>query len=457
MRALLLGLLAVLALQLMSDPAQARPPMIKGMWENLYYSRNPEIRQHWLGETVEADASLIRLSLGWKHVVGDQPPVNPRDPADPAYDFSLFDALVREANARGLRVLITVSGAPEWAEGANPPGWADSGTWRPDPVAYGEFAEALARRYTGSFVPDAAGPLPEVKLFEAWNEPNQDTFLAPQWSEAGLVGPAIYRSLLNAFYRGVKRGNPAAQVLGPATSPFGDDSTHSPTRVRPLRFIRELFCVNEELDPTNCPEPVRLDIVSHHPINFDKSPTDPPLDSDDLVIPNTKRIRPVVRAAQRAGNLVPGGRKPLWVTELWWITNPHDFGISPQRQAQYITEAFYRLWQQKVEALIWFELVGNSGFPSGLIWPDGRPKPGLSAFRFPFLADRKRNGETTAWGIPPDSGKLRLQRKRGGRWRGVESLQVTQGRAFTTELQVPRGTSLRAELGGERSRSWRAR
>jgi hypothetical protein len=457
LRLLAVALGAVLGLQLVTEQASARP-FIKGMYESYYYSRQAQVRQHWFDETVRSNAGLVRLSMGWRHVVGDEPPANPSDPGDPAYDFSLFDSQVREATARGLTVLITVSGAPEWAEGRNPPNWANTGTWKPDPVAFGAFAEAVGRRYSGTYAPaTGGGVLPRVEYFEAWNEPNQDERLAPQWEGGNLVGPDMYRTLLNQFYRGIKRTNPQALILGPATSPFGDDH-QSPTRTRPLLFMRDLFCVNQALDPTNCPEPAMLDIVSHHPINFDNSPTDPPRHNDDIVIPNMKRIRPVVQAAQRAGNLVPGGRKPLWATELWWLTKPHAAGVSERRQAEYITEAFYRLWQQKVEALVWFELVAGNGFPSGLMWEDGRKKPGLTAFQFPFLAERNRKGKTTAWGIPPDSGKVKIQRQTGKRWRTIESVDVDADEPFSTKLDdLPRRADLRARLGANRSLKWRAR
>ena len=50
--------------------------------------------------------------------------------------------------------------APAWAEGPRRPSNAPRGTWRPDPVALGQFAEAAARRY------------PQIRHWQVWNEPN---------------------------------------------------------------------------------------------------------------------------------------------------------------------------------------------------------------------------------------------------------------------------------------------
>ena len=128
------------------------------------------------------NAELVRIDVLWRRFVGSSRPSNPRDPADPAYDFSRLDAAVRDAERRGLKVLFTVFLAPDWAEGPGRPDGLRPGAWRPNPAEYGHFGSALATRYSGSFPdPDGAGTLPRVRYFEAWNEPNVQGFLAPQW------------------------------------------------------------------------------------------------------------------------------------------------------------------------------------------------------------------------------------------------------------------------------------
>src|SRR4051812_26157430 len=60
----------------------------------------------------DAGAGIVRLEVSWRGVVAETPPANPRNPADPSYHFSLVDAAVRGASARGLRIMLTVAGAP---------------------------------------------------------------------------------------------------------------------------------------------------------------------------------------------------------------------------------------------------------------------------------------------------------------------------------------------------------
>ena len=75
---------------------------------------------------------------------------------------------------------------------------------------------ALARRYDGAF-PDPqrlrARACPDVRLLQAWNEPNLARYLEPQWVVQGgrwrAFSPLLYRQLLNAFYSGVKAVAPS--------------------------------------------------------------------------------------------------------------------------------------------------------------------------------------------------------------------------------------------------------
>ena len=96
-------------------------------------SLTSSVRDLWLDRTADANADLVRIDVVWRRVVGSARPANPRDPADPAYDFSRIDAGVRGAEQRGLKVLFTLYGAPDWAEGSNRPSGLDPGAWRPDP------------------------------------------------------------------------------------------------------------------------------------------------------------------------------------------------------------------------------------------------------------------------------------------------------------------------------------
>ena len=121
------------------------------------------------------------------------------DPFDPAYKFGDVDEFVRNAQQRGLEVLITIWGTPGWANGnqkpqAMPRNLAD----------FQNFARAVASRYSGRF----AG-YPFVRFYTIWNESNLATFLVPavQRGRARSSARANYAKLARAGIAGIKAGN----------------------------------------------------------------------------------------------------------------------------------------------------------------------------------------------------------------------------------------------------------
>jgi hypothetical protein len=405
------------------------------------------VRDLSLDGTAQANADLIRFDVLWRNLVGSQRPTNPRDPADPAYDFSRLDAAVRGAEQRGLKVHFTVYSAPAWAEGPNRRGGLESGAWRPDPGDYGDFGSALAKRYSGSFSP-APGlpPLPRVRYFEAWNEPNLEVFLAPQWVGDRAEGPAIYRQLLNSFYDAVKGVDPGNIVVSGGTTSFGDPPGGD--RSRPVFFLRELFCLEgrKELQLRPGCAPVKMDVLGHHPISTQNPPTYSAISPDDAAMTDIDRLRRVLRAAEKAGVVQPGGKRQIWATEFWW----HDAVPAP-RQARYIEQALYVLWKQRVEVAIHY-LIRDSDPYQGLIARDGKEKPAFQAFRFPFVTERLSRKRVRAWGRSPQAGKVKIQAKQRGGWRTLKRTRVSEDEVFTARLQGSK--KMRAQIGDEQSLVW---
>jgi hypothetical protein len=178
-----------------------------GFLDGVFTAPDAATRAPWLTRAKDSGSDILRIDVGWPVANTPTRPANfdARDPASPAYDFTHADAAVVDATARGLRVLASFTGAPQWAEGANRPATASPGSWKPDPAALRDYGVALARRYSGTF-PDPARPgrtLPRVDAFQVWNEPNLDKYLSPQWEAGKTFAPAHYRRMLTAFYRGV--------------------------------------------------------------------------------------------------------------------------------------------------------------------------------------------------------------------------------------------------------------
>ena len=453
---------AVTAVAPFAAPAAASgaPSLQRGFAEGEYESGDDAVRNYWFDQTAAAEGTIVRLNVPWDHVAATKP-ASPKDPADPVYDFSEIDRGVTSAAAHGQQVILTVFGAPSWAAGGHPPNGADLSTWKPDPRAFGDFGAALARRYSGSYNP-GTGVLPRVRYYEAWNEPNLSDYITPQYEGNREVAAVEYRSLVNAFYAGVKSADRGAKVIAGATAPFGDDPPNA-FRTRPLRFLREFFCLRGDLHhlrPKPCPHKPKFDILSHHPITLGHDPHYSAISPWDATTADFHNVAALLHAAERRGTLGTSGHHPLWATELWWESKPPDpQGVSVQRQARWLEDAMYLLWRQGAKTLIWFQLVdgataqGGGGQQSGLFYDVDQRKPAFTAFRFPFVTER-RGGRVAAWAIPPASGQVRIQRKSGGGWRTIAHGAGHAGRAFSRTLTVPGSATLRAVVGGEQSLAW---
>jgi Cellulase (glycosyl hydrolase family 5) len=416
---------------------------------------------------VSNGASIVRINVRWSHVAPNRPTVA-TNPADPAYDFSHLDDLVSAASSRGLNVILTVYRAPRWAEGKNQPasgpyGWP--GSWKPDAKAFGAFGQALAARYSGSFrTSPVAVPLPRVRYFEAWNEPNLGQYLAPQWTDGGKPkGPELYRQLLNSFYAGVKAAVPSDTVIGGATAPFGDPPNKDAKRMRPLTFLEGLFCLKgSKLRPIKCSSKPHLDVLAHHPVNVIYPPQRKALSRNDILVADFQRVREVMRKAARAGHVRPTGTHPLWADEIWWITKPNKAGVSLHQQAKWLEESLYMLWKQGASVVLNLQVRDAKYDPdhpyaslqTGVFRYDGTKKPAYRTFRFPFVGDRRSKKKVSFWGRSPQSGTVLVQKKTRKGWHTVARTNVNAGEVFKGSVRMRGAGKLRAEVGSETSLPW---
>jgi hypothetical protein len=455
---------ACLALLVFGSSAQGASGLTTGFADGVLGSPDQATRDLWLQRASDARAGLIRINVSWRAMVGPQPPGQAANPADPAYDFSGVDTAVQGAAAHGFDVMLTVLRAPDWAEGPNRPDTVAPGTWKPDPGALADFGRALATRYSGSFVPPGlSSPLPRVRNFQPWNEPNLSVYLTPQWNDNTAASPQTYRGMLNAFYAAVHAVQPDATVVTAGTAPYGDP--RGGQRMRPLVFYRELLCERERhghLKQKSCPDPAEADVVAHHPINTSGGPHRSAINPDDASTPDLKNVRKLVSFAVRKKTILPPGPHPLWVTEFWWSSDPPNtaIGIPEPRHARWIEEALYLFWKQGASVAVMLQIQDSpfdpaaptSTLQSGLFFADGSPKQAFTAYRFPFVTHRSGK-RLAAWGKAPASGTLVIERQTGDGWHEVKSLQVQENQVFQTKLPRRKAT-LRARVGDDTSLPW---
>ena len=434
----------------------------------------------WAGAELDSDlslaasdgASIVRVNVNWSTVApaNPSPTFDASNPSDPGYNWSAVDQAVRMASANGLTVALTIYDAPAWAEGAGRPSAVQPGSWLVNAQDFGQFATAAALRYNGSFPdPEQLGQfLPSVGLWQAWNEPNLDFYLSPQWTLGSngqweAVAPVVYRSLLNAFYAAVKNVSASNRVIMAGTAPYGDQPGTDPLgreRTPPVAFDRDVFCLSVALAPS-CSGPVYLDGVDNHPYSGSwQGPDWPAANADDAAIPDMHKITDVLTAAVQAGLVLPNGQKSVWASEMGWNTNPpNPNGVSPAQDARWYEEAFYMLWKQGVDTVMCTEIRDQPPHPyvfqNGLYYIDGTPKPPLvTAYQFPFVTKRWTASTVQAWGRAPASGSLAIQVMHGGVWSTLRTLSVGQDQVFYTTLTLKGSATLRATVGSQASLTW---
>ncbi len=295
--------------------------------------------------------------------------------------------------------------------GSAAPGFArhrekDNGGYRPKASALADFATALATRYSGSFVPDPAPSdptptaLPRVSHVEPWNEPNLTGFLSPQWYDGKPYSIDMYRHLLNVVYKAYKAVQPHATMIAGGTGPNGE--VHESRHIAPLMFFRKLLCLTKKLKAAECPVKARFDVLSHHPISPTTSPYRHAFGTDNATIPDMKKVKRILRAAERHHTTLPAGKhhRRVWATEFWWESNPPTRvypAPSLRKQALYTEQGLRLLWQQRIPVALLFQVHDSPvlagppriGWATGMLYNDDQPKPSYTAVHFPFVAERK--------------------------------------------------------------------
>lgn len=468
--AFVLGLFALAAVAFAPRAEAARPLDIG--FSDARYEQNGAESENAFTLTKDLNADIIRVNMYWA-VVGFVEPADPRDPADPNYNWAPYDNAIRGAAEHGFDIDLTVTNAPAWAEGPNRPADLDrypAGSWKPDAQAFADFAHAVAVRYSGSYTPPGElEPLPEVEYFEAWNEPNLSTYITPQWDGKKNMATDIYGEMLNGFYDSVKGVNPDAQVVVGGTAPYGDPPG-GPNRTQPIRFYQELLCLNTKNKKSSCPngEAPKFDVIAHHPINRTDPPDAKAINKGDVEVADFGSLVDVLRAAEKAGTPATGGKHDVWANEIWWQTDPPDKaeGVSYNKQARWYQEAFYMLWKAGADNVTLLQLIDSkytpgeftlASYQTGVFTYKGERKPSADAVAFPFVIDGK-NRKVTAWGEAPSSGKLTIKAKPKGKgYRKVASFNVTGDKTFKQGIKLPKSKGkikVRASVGGHSSLPW---
>jgi putative glycosyl hydrolase len=359
-------------------PASAAPHMSIGVYDEgqTFFGNLDQV----FAQYRTLHVGVLRVNLYWGGTLGvaKHRPFDATDPRDAGYDWSIYDRTALYAAAHGLRLLFSITGTPRWANGGGTPN-------RP-PTNFNllrGFAYAAAARYSGTYVGDDGRTLPAVRLWAAWNEPNNPSFLRPQFVRSNgkwVVSSAqTYAKICNAIYSGVHATMfKGEQVACGVTAPRGNNNPSSGRpSVSPVAFLIAAKRAGMR----------RFDAYAHNPYygvptetpttrppgtHSGQAPTAITLANIDVLIAEVRRLY---------------GSHPLWITEYGYQTDPPDsqFGVSWAKQARYLTQAFAVARRNpSIGLMLWFLVRDEpavAGWQSGLITTGGKRKPAFNAFR----------------------------------------------------------------------------
>jgi hypothetical protein len=409
-------------------------------------SADDALRARTLDELQGLGVKWLRVVVYWRSVApASSSATAPSfdEAGQEGYNWTVYDRIVSDARARGLKLHLTLSGpAPKWATSTH----RDYVT-RPSAARFQRFATAVGNRY-GS----------QVSMWSIWNEPNHPAFLGPQYVRRRAYSPKLYRALFLAGERGLRAsGNGATPLLIGETAPRGTTKA-----VPPLRFLRALTAPRGLLP---------ADGYAHHAYTTAAGPTFRPSNPDDVTIGVLSRLTRALDRAARAHRLKRHMR--VYLTEFGIQSEPDPYiGVSFQRQAEYRSISEWMSWRNpRVAAFSQYLMRDDEqrcctrwgrygGFESGLRRSTGRVKPAYAAFRLPLVADAGAS-RVALWGyVRPATGRTSVRveiRKRGSRtWKKLKTVTTNGSGYWRSATALRRGASYRVAWGAYRGPPTRA-
>jgi polysaccharide biosynthesis protein PslG len=282
-----------------------------------------------------------------------------------SWDPLPMDRVIQDVFSSGLKILVTVAKAPDWA--LDPSGQqllADYG-------AFEEFMAFVSDRYKG-----------RVQAWEIWNEQN----LAHEVN--GFVRASDYVDLLRAGHNGVKRGDPNALIVFGGLTPNG---VNDPTiAIDDVQYMQEIYAFNDG--------EVRqyYDIMGSH---VSATQTTPDQSWPDNPGPEGWSDHPSFyfrRAEELRQVMVDNGdaETKMWITEFGWTTENqapgYEYGQfnSEDDVAQYLTRSFEIMldeWDWVSGAFIWnlnwstLVTPEDEKYPWSAVNEDWSPRPAYTA------------------------------------------------------------------------------
>ena len=154
--------------------------------------------QDSLFKSVAHDLGLrwMKQKIRWRDIEAEQGEI----------DWRVLDFVMPSAQALGIKMLLSIATAPDWARESDAS--LDQHGPPADPQTFARFIAEILNRYPG-----------QIHAIEIWNEQNLDR----EWTSAQGLNAAQYVALLRAGYETIKNIEPGVIVISGPLSPTGID------------------------------------------------------------------------------------------------------------------------------------------------------------------------------------------------------------------------------------------
>lgn len=386
----------------------------------------PQKRERAMQMIAEAGFTWIRQEFTWEDIeIHGKDDFEDRRHEPYQSAWLKYDQIVDLAEKYDLKIMARLSNPPAWTRALTD----TIGAYAPpdDYQDYGDFVEAVVRRYQG-----------RIPAYQLWNEPNN----YPEWGNAP-VSPTEYTELLKIGYQRVKAVDPEAIVVMGALAATieldrqrryaPDGNVASPGALNDALFLQQMY------DAGAAPY---FDVLATQGYGLWSGPTDRRMQPRVMNFSRPLYIRDVM---VRNGD----AHKPIWLSEFGWNVVPPESGlppiygqVTPEQQARYAQIAYQRMqqeWPWLGVGFYWFfkqaderEKDNNPQYYFRVVEPDFTPLPVYEAIKQqtdqpPVLYRGWHQAEH--WAIQQD-----------GPWKPIPVEAATFGTALQTEQSGSRLT-----------------
>lgn len=367
----------IAATQAAGGPAAAPSPTVPPR-EDTSFGYGIQVQAHMntegtLDQVQQLGMGWIKQQISWKDL----------EPNKGQPNWDALDSIFAATSARNIRVLVSVTNAPDWARSVTgkegPPD---------NPQDFANYITQLLQRYPGA-----------IHAVEVWNESNLSE---RGWYAPGGLSAQGYMDLLVPTAQAIRQVDPGVIIVSAAPAPTGhndgviaiDDFVYV-QRLIDLGMLDHIDCLGAHSNGINMPPEIAYDAGYQDPTASYQGPFANPHHSWSFYSTLTGYHDMIVAA---------GKNTPLCVTEFGWPSMEGiqgeplmpDFAFAfdntAQEQAENIVHAFELMhewdfvWLAFLFNLDYSPKIGGNPNPhDSVMWsitaPDGSPRPAFDAVR----------------------------------------------------------------------------